>query len=123
MIENGAADCLGVLRVRHLLAPSEFGKLAPPPFAYGLRKSRVSVTGKIQKRGRFPVLLPHKQERDVRRAQQQTSSEFERGKGHKGAETLPVRPVAHLIMILAADHKALARKVTTGRAVWPFAKE
>src|SRR5437763_224354 len=121
MIQDGAAERLGVLRIWHLLTPSEFGKLAPPPFAYGLRKSRVSVTGKIQKRRGFAILLPHKQERDVRCAQHQASSQFERGKGHQSAETVTMRPVAHLIMILAADHKALAGEMTAGRAAWPVA--
>src|SRR5580704_5886341 len=107
--------CCLVLRIGHFVAPSELGEFLAAPSANGLDQIFVSVAREIQERRLLPVFFSHEQQRNKWREQSHPGGQLLRLEIDERTQAFAARPVAYLIVILAAHHKMRGRN--SGRRI------
>jgi len=88
-----------------------------PPAPHRLDKVGIPKRTEEQKGLLFAIFLPHEQQRQVRGEQQQTGCQALGRRAEKGAQTLALRAIANLVMILQAYDKAIPWEAANGGAI------
>src|SRR5918992_2470889 len=92
-IESRAGECRLGCWIGHGVCPAEGGELLLTALADGLDELRVPVTDEVLKRICLAILLAHKDQRDVRRQEQQRGGQLELIGGHERRQAVARRTV------------------------------
>src|SRR5687768_2203461 len=120
-IQSRSLERFRRLRIRDIVAPAELLELLPSPFAHGLDELRVSVAHEVLKGIRLTVLLAHEEQRNVWGQEQERGREPAFRQAHQRGDAIAERTVAHLIVILNADHEPVRGNAGCRRAMAPLA--
>jgi hypothetical protein len=68
------------------------------------------------------IFFPHEKKRDAGRKENQSCCKFQGIEGHQCAETVSIKPVSHLVVVLGKNNKLRRRKMFRGIPVASLSK-
>ena len=117
-VRTGTQERILILGIGDLALPAEGGELLLPPFPDRLDEARVAMVHEVEERSNLAVLLPHEQERQEGRKQDDARGELQGLEADQAGEPLPAHPVPHLVVVLG-EHDELSRREVARRVSVP----
>src|SRR5581483_372841 len=108
------------LWVEHLHSAGE-AVIAPPALPYTLDEVAIVERAEEGKRFVLTIFLTHEQERQIGRQKHQTGRKALFGRIDQSGQSIPVRTVTDMIVVLHADDEAITRRALIRRAPVPAA--